>query len=1281
MEFIGRETWIDHFEAYREQAGTVPVWGIKGQPGIGKSRLLNQFVKRCKEAQHPHVHLSMESYTPQTGDQVLKDFVRAARDFTPLTEDEQFKKAKRGKSFSTLIEALMSTLGLAATAVEPTAAIAIGVARIAVRLGSDLTEDEVQEIEKEAAEHPERFLLESLSKFADQKPVCLIDTYEHIVNDKLKIKTRLIWDENGEVGEGLERDVELYEWLGDLLDYLRTKGWRIVITGRHVLRIHKGCRIEPLGYFSDNEIISAAKTNDDLREYVDSHQDSLRIILKDLSFKGNPLWLQVAMNLLEILLKEGEDIDALAKNRDKLHATFEEKGNVLVDRHEETELRHCKLAMIHRIFGEKAKQVWRIALPRVLDERMVRILFNKKYAGTIQEEFNESGMFRKDGEQFALHEEIRDLLLAYARSEGFLDKQKTRELHGRLWTYLNETNFEKLPPEWRGIGKLIEESKSHNGVISIEGGLHTEVQHPQIWMWDAAYHRIMSFEKLPGETTVTPKEFWLATGGSASLSAPEKWRIAKELSDLASWQINELMRTFSDELGKWEEIFGKETALALQEENLTGNTNAIHDLGFWKRRVQDHHLAGDYTGLIAALMTYGEYTQAIQYVDGLLDRYGDSKVPEVQTQCAKAMVNKGITLGERLGQPEEEIKTYTKLWERYGDSKVPEVQTQCAKAMVNKGFTLGERLGQPEEAIETCTKLWERYGDSKVPEVQTQCAKAMVNKGVALGEKLGQPEEEIKTYTELWERYGDSKVPEEVQTICAKAMVIKGITLGERLGQPEEEIKTYTKLWERYGDSTVPDVQTICAKAMVIKGITLGERLGQPEEEIKTYTKLWERYGDSKVTEVQTECAKAMLIKGITLGERLGQPEEEIKTYTELWERYGDSTVPDVQTICAKAMVIKGITLGERLGQPEEEIKTYTELWERYGDSTVPDVQTECAKAMVNKGVTLGERLGQPEEEIETYTKLWERYGDSKVPEVQTQCAKAMVNKGVTLGERLGQPEEAIETYAELLEHYGDSKVTDVQTQCAMAMVNKGITLGKRLDQPEEAVETYTELWERYGDSKVPEVQTQCAKAMVNKGFTLGKNLDQPKEAVETYTKLWERYGDSTVPDVQTQCAKAMVIKGFTLGERLDQPEEGVETYTELWERYGDSKVPEVQTQCLSAQRNVIEPLLVLGQNEQALSWIAQVRAEVSPADQESAIMVFLSWLAEPATSRQEVLDAIHALTPDVRFTWNFNLLRRSLLPRLSEPRKTQARCFMDFFEQDHDVAQLESCLVPTESA
>ena len=79
--------------------------------------------------------------------------------------------------------------------------------------------------------------------------------------------------------------------------------------------------------------------------------------------------------------------------------------------------------------------------------------------------------------------------------------------------------------------------------------------------------------------------------------------------------------------------------------------------------------------------------EGVERAGAVVKRYGESDVPEIQVQIAKALFNKGVELW-RQGTHEAAIKVYDELVERYGDSEVPDVQEPVAAALVNKARVL-----------------------------------------------------------------------------------------------------------------------------------------------------------------------------------------------------------------------------------------------------------------------------------------------------------------------------------------------------------------------------------------------------------------------------------------------------------------------------------------------------------------------------------------------------------------------------------------------------------------
>ena len=81
--------------------------------------------------------------------------------------------------------------------------------------------------------------------------------------------------------------------------------------------------------------------------------------------------------------------------------------------------------------------------------------------------------------------------------------------------------------------------------------------------------------------------------------------------------------------------------------------------------------------------------EAIRVYDEVVSRFGDSTDLALREQVAKALINKGVSLG-KMGKNEEEIRVYDDVVARFGDSTDLALREQVANALINKGITLGQ---------------------------------------------------------------------------------------------------------------------------------------------------------------------------------------------------------------------------------------------------------------------------------------------------------------------------------------------------------------------------------------------------------------------------------------------------------------------------------------------------------------------------------------------------------------------------------------------------------------
>ena len=80
--------------------------------------------------------------------------------------------------------------------------------------------------------------------------------------------------------------------------------------------------------------------------------------------------------------------------------------------------------------------------------------------------------------------------------------------------------------------------------------------------------------------------------------------------------------------------------------------------------------------------------------------------------------------------------------------------------------------------------------------------------------------------------------------------------------------------------------------------------------------------------------------------------------------------------------------------------------------------------------------------------------------------------------------------------------------------------------------------------------------------------------------------------------------------------------------------------------------------------------------DQEYVIMLYLSWLADPASGYDPLLEAIiETKDANTNFTWDFTDLDPALKRLPSADDKRAARAFIDYFKGRTELAELHQAL------
>ena len=558
--------------------------------------------------------------------------------------------------------------------------------------------------------------------------------------------------------------------------------------------------------------------------------------------------------------------------------------------------------------------------------------------------------------------------------------------------------------------------------------------------------------------------------------------------------------------------------------------------------------------------------EAISNYDDLIARFGGAEELALKEQVAKALINKGVTLGE-MKKSEEEIAVYDDLIARFGGAEELALKEQVVKAILYKGVTLGE-MKKSEEEIAVYDDLIARFGGAEELALKERVANAFLYKGVTLGE-MKKSEEEIAVYDDLIARLGGAEELALKERV-AKALINKGISLG-KMKKSEEAIAVYDDLIGRFGGAEELALKEPVAKALINKGVRLRE-LSKSEEAIAVYDDLIGRFGGAEELALKERVAKALINKGISLGE-MKKSEEAIAVYDDLIGRFGGAEELALKEPVAKALINKGFRLGE-LRKSEESIAVYDDLIARFGGAEELALKEPVARALINKGVRLRE-LSKSEEAIAVYDDLIARFGGAEELALNERVAKTFLYKGVTLGE-MKKSEEEIAVYDDLIARFGGAEELALKELVAKALINKGFRLGE-LRKSEEAIAVYDDLIARFGGAEELALKERVAKALINKCISLGK-MKKSEEAIAVYDDLIARFGG-----VEELALKELVGQGESYYADL------------LVQKYHDSGDKDFLCKALDHSRRAV----VLGGSSYNLSCVLALSGKLDEAFKE----------------------------------------------------------------------------------
>jgi tetratricopeptide (TPR) repeat protein len=405
----------------------------------------------------------------------------------------------------------------------------------------------------------------------------------------------------------------------------------------------------------------------------------------------------------------------------------------------------------------------------------------------------------------------------------------------------------------------------------------------------------------------------------------------------------------------------------------------------------------------------------------------------------------------QLGRYEEVIFILDELISRFENHTELPLLEILAKAILNKGVTLG-RMGCSKEAIALYDEVIHRFGSRTELPLLEQLAKTLYNKGVTLG-SMGCSKEAIALYDEVIRRFG-SRTELPLLEQLAMTLLNKGVNL-DKLGYSKEAIALYDEVIRRFESHTeLPLLETL-AKALFNKGVSL-DKLGCSEEAIMVYDEVIRRFGNCTELPFLEQLVCALLNKGVNLG-YLGRSEEAITIYNEAIRHLEDRSEVPLLALLVSTLVNKGFRL-DKIGRSEEAITVYDEVIRRLESRTELLLVEQIAKALYNKGITLG-NLGRSEEAIAMFDEVIRRFENRTELPLLNPLANALVAKGFTLIS-LGLLEEAITMFDEVIRHFENRTELPLLDPVTIALVNKGAALFGlgRLEEAEQFVRKSLEI-------------------------------------------------------------------------------------------------------------------------------------------------------------------------------------------------------------------------------
>ncbi len=199
--------------------------------------------------------------------------------------------------------------------------------------------------------------------------------------------------------------------------------------------------------------------------------------------------------------------------------------------------------------------------------------------------------------------------------------------------------------------------------------------------------------------------------------------------------------------------------------------------------------------------------------------------------------------------------------------------------------------------------------------------------------------------------------------------------------------------------------------------------------------------------------------------------------------------------------------------------------------------------------------------------------------------------------------------------------------------------------------------------------------ALLNKGFILGR-LNNPKGAEEIYEQISLCLEESTLDNKILR-----VEKTFDKASILDATRYRMAEVVVDYQMYQKNRIAQNKKQIAQNKKQIAQNKKQIAQLKKQYDIFIELVAIFESGEENNinknqlVFTTFQLWLDGMDEVLEYLLSFIKNLFDhETKFDWNGDDIR-PLVDKLPEPRKTQAECFIAFFEQHHDISTLKTCL------